>query len=110
MTGHGDSDAAGSLAGMPLVWHPDCLLHEPEGEVWLGVWEPGTEVPERAKVLLEALTSAGGVVMPAGAPHRAAAPARPHTPPRPDPPPGWGGRGGARQPPADARSRGGAYR
>lgn len=52
----------GSLAGVPVVWHEDCLRHEPAGEVWLGVWEPGTEVPERASVLLEALTSAGAVV------------------------------------------------
>ncbi len=47
---------------MPVVWHPDCLLHEPGGEVWLGVWEAGTEVPERATVLLDALTSAGAKV------------------------------------------------
>ncbi len=54
-----------SLAGMPVVWHSDCLLHEPDGEVWLGVWEAGTEVPERATVLLEAVTSAGAEVVPA---------------------------------------------
>lgn len=47
---------------MPVVWHADCLLHEPEGEVWLGVWEPGTEVPARATVLLEAVTSAGAEI------------------------------------------------
>ena len=44
-----------SLAGLPVVWHPDCLRHDPDGEVWLGVWEAGTEVPERATVLLDAL-------------------------------------------------------
>jgi acetoin utilization deacetylase AcuC-like enzyme len=48
------------LAGMPVVWHPDCMLHEPGGEVWIGIWETGTEIPERATVLLDAVTSAGG--------------------------------------------------
>jgi acetoin utilization deacetylase AcuC-like enzyme len=52
----------GSVAGLPVIWHADCLRHEPAGEVWLGVWEEGTEVPERATVLLEALTSAGAAV------------------------------------------------
>jgi acetoin utilization deacetylase AcuC-like enzyme len=47
------------------VWHADCLLHVPDGEVWLGVWEQGTEVPERATVLLDALTVAGADVIPA---------------------------------------------
>jgi acetoin utilization deacetylase AcuC-like enzyme len=50
------------VAGLPVVWHADCLLHEPAGEVWLGVWEVGTEVPERASVLLDALSSAGAAV------------------------------------------------
>ena len=52
---------------MPVVWHPDCLLHQPDGEVWLGVWEAGTEVPERATVLLDALTAAGAQLTPATA-------------------------------------------
>jgi acetoin utilization deacetylase AcuC-like enzyme len=53
------------LSGMPAVWHPDCLRHEPEGEVWLGVWERGTEVPERATALLDALAVAGARTTPA---------------------------------------------
>jgi acetoin utilization deacetylase AcuC-like enzyme len=53
------------LAGMPVVWSEDCLRHEPDGEVWLGVWEPGTEVPERASVILAALTAAGAAITPA---------------------------------------------
>ncbi len=61
----GQAGPARGLLGMPVVWHPDCLLHEPDGEVWLGVWETGTEVPERAAVLLDALTSAGAAVTPA---------------------------------------------
>ena len=51
-----------ALAGLPVVWHADCLRHEPGGEVWLGVWETGTEVPDRATVLLDALTAAGAAV------------------------------------------------
>jgi acetoin utilization deacetylase AcuC-like enzyme len=47
---------------LPVVWHPDTLLHRPEGEVWLGVRDPGTEVPERVPALLEALRSAGAEV------------------------------------------------
>jgi acetoin utilization deacetylase AcuC-like enzyme len=50
-----------SLAGLPLVWHPDCLRHEPAWEVWLGQREPGTEVPARATVILAALTAAGAL-------------------------------------------------
>jgi acetoin utilization deacetylase AcuC-like enzyme len=63
VTTHNES----SLLDMPVVWHPDCLLHEPHGEVWLGVWEAGTEVPQRATVLLDALRSAGAAVTPATA-------------------------------------------
>jgi acetoin utilization deacetylase AcuC-like enzyme len=47
---------------IPVVWSEDCLLHEPAGEVWLGVWDQGTEIPERAVVLLAALTAAGAPV------------------------------------------------
>ena len=56
---------AGGELTIPVVWSADCLLHEPDGEVWLGVWEQGTEIPERAVVLLAALTSAGAPVTPA---------------------------------------------
>lgn len=55
------------IAGMPVVWQPDCLRHEPDGEVWLGVWETGTEVPARASVVLEALRSAGAEIVAATA-------------------------------------------
>ncbi len=50
------------VAGLPVVWSADCLRHDPAGEVWLGVWEPGTEVRQRASVLLDALTAAGAAV------------------------------------------------
>jgi acetoin utilization deacetylase AcuC-like enzyme len=65
MTVPGGDDACTSLNGTPVVWHGDCLLHEPDGEVWLGVWEPGAEVPERASVLLDELRSAGARITPA---------------------------------------------
>ena len=55
----------GGALGIPVVWHPDCLLHQPAGEVWLGLRENGTEVPERASAILAALTAAGAPVVPA---------------------------------------------
>ena len=58
----------GGLSGFPVVWDEDCLLHEPGGEVWLGLRDEGTEVPDRARVILAALTAAGATVLPAG-PH-----------------------------------------
>lgn len=42
-----------------VVWSPDTRLHEPKHEVWVGVPMPGTEVPARVDVILDALTSAG---------------------------------------------------
>jgi acetoin utilization deacetylase AcuC-like enzyme len=58
------SSEAGPLR-MPVVWSEDCLRHEPAGEVWLGLREPSTEVPERARVILRALQQAGAHVLPA---------------------------------------------
>ncbi len=40
---------------------------EPGGEVWLGLREDGTEVPERATVILRSLTGAGARIVPAAA-------------------------------------------
>jgi acetoin utilization deacetylase AcuC-like enzyme len=56
-----------SLA-IPVVWSDDCLRHQPGGEVWLGVRDAGTEVPERAEVLLRAVRAAGAPVV-AARPH-----------------------------------------
>jgi acetoin utilization deacetylase AcuC-like enzyme len=50
---------------VPVVWSEDCLRHEPGGEVWLGVRDPGTEVPARAVVLRDALAAAGAPIVPA---------------------------------------------
>jgi acetoin utilization deacetylase AcuC-like enzyme len=57
-----------TLSGIPVVWHEDCLLHDPGGEVWLGVWEPGTEVQQRALVLRDALRDADADIS-AATPH-----------------------------------------
>jgi acetoin utilization deacetylase AcuC-like enzyme len=50
---------------VPVVWSEDCLRHEPAGEVWLGIRDPGTETPARAVVLRDALAAAGAPVVPA---------------------------------------------
>jgi acetoin utilization deacetylase AcuC-like enzyme len=44
---------------VPVVWSEACLRHEPAGEVWLGVRDPGTEVPARALAVRDALMAAG---------------------------------------------------
>jgi acetoin utilization deacetylase AcuC-like enzyme len=51
---------------IPVIWAEDCLRHEPAGEVWLGVRDAGTEVPERASVILAALRAGGAPVLAAG--------------------------------------------
>jgi acetoin utilization deacetylase AcuC-like enzyme len=48
---------------IPAVWSDDCLLHEPGGEVWIGLPDPGNEVPARAEVIRAALVSAGANVV-----------------------------------------------
>jgi acetoin utilization deacetylase AcuC-like enzyme len=40
---------------LPFVWSDDCLRHEPEAEVWVGVRTPATEVPARALAIRKAL-------------------------------------------------------
>jgi acetoin utilization deacetylase AcuC-like enzyme len=44
---------------LPLVWSDRHRLHEPGGEVWVGVRTPGTEVPARAERIRDELTAAG---------------------------------------------------
>src|SRR5204862_6235791 len=52
---------------VPVVWSEQSLLHDPGGEVWLGVRDAGTEVPARAQVLRDALAAAGAPEVPASA-------------------------------------------
>ena len=47
------------------MWSDDVLLHVPLAEVWVGVRTPGTEVPERATLVREALLAAGADEVPA---------------------------------------------
>jgi len=44
--------------GLPVVWSERHRLHEPGGEIWVGVHTPGTEVPERAERIRAALDDA----------------------------------------------------
>ncbi len=48
---------------MPVVWSDRHASHVPEGEIWLGVHTPGTELPERAVRIRAALEAAGAVVV-----------------------------------------------
>jgi acetoin utilization deacetylase AcuC-like enzyme len=53
---------------IPVVWSDRCLLHEPGGEVWIGLPIPGDEVPARAVRIRDALLSAGAALV-AAEPH-----------------------------------------
>jgi acetoin utilization deacetylase AcuC-like enzyme len=47
------------MSPIPVVWSPRCRSHVPGTEVWIGVPTPGTEVPERVDVIVDALAAAG---------------------------------------------------
>lgn len=49
---------------MPVVWSDHHRLHEPGGEVYVGVRTPGTELPERAERIRAQLEGEGAVVVP----------------------------------------------
>jgi acetoin utilization deacetylase AcuC-like enzyme len=51
---------------LPVVWSERHRLHEPGGEVWVGVRTPGTEVPERAERIRAELESAGARIHDSG--------------------------------------------
>jgi acetoin utilization deacetylase AcuC-like enzyme len=51
---------------MPVVWSDRHRLHDPGGEVWVGVRIPGTEVPERAERIRAALADEGARFVDAG--------------------------------------------
>src|SRR5579884_3052692 len=55
------------MRSVPFVWSDDCLLHEPEAEIWVGARTPATEVPTRAIAIREALLAAGAREVPAAA-------------------------------------------
>ena len=44
---------------LPVVWSDRHRRHVPDGEVWVGVRIPGTELPERAERIRAALEAAG---------------------------------------------------
>jgi acetoin utilization deacetylase AcuC-like enzyme len=48
---------------IPVVWSERHRLHEPGGEIWVGVRTPGTELPERAERILKALAEEGARVV-----------------------------------------------
>jgi acetoin utilization deacetylase AcuC-like enzyme len=53
------------VLSIPFVWSDRCLLHEPGGEVWIGLPDPGNEVPARAEAIRDALVAAGARLVPA---------------------------------------------
>ena len=44
---------------LPVVWSDRHRMHDPGGEVWVGVRTPGTELPERAEAIRTELSTAG---------------------------------------------------
>jgi acetoin utilization deacetylase AcuC-like enzyme len=50
---------------LPVVWSDAHVGHDPDGEIWVGVRTPGTEVPARAEVIRAAVTAAGARLVPA---------------------------------------------
>ena len=57
---------------IPVVWSEAQRLHDPGGEIWVGVRTPGTEVAARADVIRAALVDAGAPLV-AARPHDDAA-------------------------------------
>jgi acetoin utilization deacetylase AcuC-like enzyme len=51
-----------SLA-MPVVWSDTCRLHDPGGEIWIGVRAEGTEVAARVDAVREALVRNGARIV-----------------------------------------------
>src|SRR5258705_4986087 len=48
---------------MPVVWSDRCRLHDPGGEIFVGIHTPGTEVVARADAILVALVEADAHVV-----------------------------------------------
>jgi acetoin utilization deacetylase AcuC-like enzyme len=55
------------MLDLPVVWAEDTLAHLPEAEIWIGVNTPGTELPERAITIRDAVVDAGAHLVPAQA-------------------------------------------
>ena len=51
---------------VPVLWSPETRLHDPRGEVWVGVPTVGTETAERVDAILTALSSYHLVEVPSG--------------------------------------------
>jgi acetoin utilization deacetylase AcuC-like enzyme len=65
--------------GLPVIWSDACRLHEPGGEVWIGVRTDGTEIPARVDVIRDALVARGARIVEAE-PHSDEALLRVHDP------------------------------
>jgi len=48
---------------MPVVWSDSCRLHDPGGEIWIGVRTEGTEVAARVDAVREALEGNGARIV-----------------------------------------------
>jgi acetoin utilization deacetylase AcuC-like enzyme len=59
----GDPIRAGTLPAvglaLPVVWSDQHRMHDPGGEIWVGVRTRGTELPERAEAIRADLSAAG---------------------------------------------------
>src|SRR6476620_10382388 len=51
-----------SLA-MPVVWSECCRLHDPDGEIWVGVRTEGTEVAARVDAVRDSLVRNGALIV-----------------------------------------------
>ena len=56
---------SGMGVSMPVVWSDSHRLHEPGGEVYVGVRTPGTELPDRAERIRLELEASGSRITPA---------------------------------------------
>jgi acetoin utilization deacetylase AcuC-like enzyme len=54
------------MLSLPVVWDDDTLAHVPGTEIWIGVPIPGTELPERATIIRDAVVGSGARLVPAG--------------------------------------------
>src|SRR4051794_41625288 len=48
---------------MPVVWSDSCRLHDPGGEIWIGVRTEGTEVAARVDAVRDSLGRNGARIL-----------------------------------------------